>query len=120
MPAVLVGAPATAFAGDQARVNGTCGGGATSELRLDARNGRIRVEFEVDSDRGGERWRVVVAHERRVAWRGSARTRSNGSFRIRRSIPDFDGADQVTVRASGPRGNTCTATAVLADDDARF
>jgi hypothetical protein len=60
--------------------------------------------------RGGERWRVVLVHERRVRWRGRARTRSGShSFRVRRSLPDFSGADQVTVRASGPRGNTCVA-----------
>jgi hypothetical protein len=116
--ALAVGAPTIALAhgGDDkdVRVSGTCGKGATSELRLKAKDGAIRVEFEVDSNRAGQRWRVVLVHERRVAWRGQARTRSgSGSFRIRRSVPDFDGADQVTARASGPRGNTCEATGRL-------
>jgi hypothetical protein len=72
--------------------------------------------FVFNSGRGGERWRVVLVHERRVAWRGRARTRQgDGSFRIRRSLPDFGGADQIAVRASGPRGNTCAATGLLAD-----
>lgn len=99
---------------DDVRVTGACGKGATSKLRLRAKDGAIQVEFEVKANRGGQRWRVVLVHERRVAWRGRARTRSgSGSFRIRRSIPDFGGADQVTARASGPRGNTCEATALL-------
>jgi hypothetical protein len=73
-----------------------------------------RVQFEVDTRRGGRVWRVVLVHERRVVWRGRARTRSgSGSFRIRRSIPDFEGADQVSARASNRVGNTCEATAVL-------
>jgi hypothetical protein len=37
----------------------------------------------------------------------------SGTFRIRRAIPDFEGADQVAARASGPRGNTCEATGLL-------
>jgi hypothetical protein len=84
-------------------------------LRLKADHDVIRVEFEVDSRRARERWRLVLVHERRVVWRGSARTRSSGAaFRIRREIPNFDGADQVSVRGSGPGGNTCQATATLA------
>lgn len=117
--ALALGAPATAGArgggGDDARVNGACGGSATSELRLKADDGEIEVELRVRSGRSGQRWSVALVHERRVAWRGRARTSgSSGSFRIRRSLPDFDGADQVTARASGPRGITCQATAVLA------
>jgi hypothetical protein len=116
--ALALGAPPSALArggdGKDVRVSGSCGKGATSKLRLRAKDGAIQVEFEVKGRRSGERWRVVLVHERRVAWRGSARTRSgSGSFRIRRSIPDFGGADQVTARASGPRGNTCTATGLL-------
>jgi hypothetical protein len=119
--ALFAPAPAPALAhgsggdGQDVRVSGTCGKGASSRLRLRAKDGAIRVEFEVDGRRSGERWRVVLVHERRVAWRGRARTRSGSdSFRIRRSLPDFGGADQVTARASGPRGNTCEATGLLA------
>ena len=79
-----------------------------------ARHGAIRVEFKLDTERGRQSWRVILVHERRVVWRGRARTRSGSrSFRIRRSIPDPDAADQVTVHASGPAGNTCDATALL-------
>jgi hypothetical protein len=49
-----------------------------------------------------------------VAWRGRVRTRSgSGGFRIRRSLPDFDGVDAISARASGPGGNTCQASAAL-------
>jgi hypothetical protein len=99
---------------DDLRARGTCGAGADAELRLRDRGGSIRVRFDVDGRRAGERWRVVLVHERRVAWRGSARTSSSSaSFSIRRSVPDYDGADQVAARASGPGGNTCEATGVL-------
>ena len=113
--ALVSPAPALARGGDDdVRVTGSCGNGAAAKLRLRAKDGAIQVEFEVKANRGGQRWRVVIVHERRVTWRGQARTRSGSrSFRIRRSFPDFDGADQITARASGPRGNTCEATGLL-------
>ena len=99
---------------DEVRVSGTCGSGASSELRVRAHHGGIEVEWRVRRGRGGERWSVVIVHERRVDTRTSATTSgSSGSFRIRRTLPDFDGADEITARASGPRGRTCQATAVL-------
>ena len=111
---LLLALATPAFAED-VRASGTCGRGATAELRLDDHDGEIRVEFRVRSRRSRERWRVALVHERRVVWRGKVRTRSNRSFRIRRSVADFEGADEVSARASGPRGNTCQATATLPD-----
>jgi len=117
--ALVLAAPAPALAlarggGDpEIRVGGTCGRGASSQLRLRAKDGAIRVDLRVQGRRAGERWRVVLVHERRVAWRGRARTRSGASFRVRRSLPDFSGADEVTARDSGPSGNTCQASGVL-------
>lgn len=99
---------------DDVRARGSCGAGAESQLRLRSRDGSIRVEFRVDSERSGERWRVALVHERRVVWRGRVRTRSAGSFRVRRSVPDYEGADELSVRASGPGGNTCQAGATVA------
>jgi hypothetical protein len=115
-------APATAVAKDgdddgrrEARVTGTCSSGAASTLRLRSRDGEIRVDFQVKRRRAGESWRVVVVHERRVASRTSARTSgSDGSFQLRRTLGDLEGPDEVVVRAAGPRGMTCEASATLA------
>lgn len=110
----LTPAPAAARGGgdDEARVGGVCAGGASAELRLKADDGAIEVELRVERRRRGERWRVVLVHERRVAWRGSARTSGSG-FRIRRTLPDFEGADEISAVASGPRGARCEASATL-------
>jgi hypothetical protein len=111
--ALGVFAPAAAAKdGDrEARVTGSCSRGASSELRLRAREGRIAVEFTVNARAIRGRWRTAIVHERRVEWRGTYRAR--GSFRVRRSVRDFVGPDQITTRATGPGGATCTATATL-------
>jgi hypothetical protein len=97
----------------EVRVAGVCGRGASSRLKLKARDGAIEAEFEVHG-RSGARWRVVFVQERRVAWRGRARTAgASRSFSLERRLSDYPGADQVMARAVGPRGLTCTATATL-------
>ncbi|MDX6690893.1 MAG: hypothetical protein QOG15_2350 [Solirubrobacteraceae bacterium] len=112
---LLTAAPAVAKGGDrqEARVAGTCSTGATSQLRLRSRDGTIAVRFDVKRHRALETWRVVLVHERRIAYRGKVRTRKSSGFRVERSIADFGGPDAVTVRANGPRGMTCVASATL-------
>jgi len=100
--------------GAEVRVRGTCGKGATTKLRLRARDGGIKVQFEVDHNRSGVSWRVVLIQDRRVVWRGRARTRGAGdAFEIERRLRDLPGADRVTGRAWGPGGITCAASATL-------
>lgn len=100
----------------EVRVAGVCGGRATAELRLRGRDGRIEMRFEVQHSRTDVAWRVVVVHERRVAWKGTVRTtRPGGSFELRRTLNDLAGADAVVVRALGPQGLVCRAGATLSD-----
>jgi hypothetical protein len=117
--AALLGAPGLAAArhgGDrpEVRVAGTCGGGVQSELKLKSRDGGIEAELEVHQARGGSAWRVVIAQEGRVAWRGTVRAGSaSRSFTLHRGLRDYAGADRVSVRAAGPGGVTCRASATL-------
>jgi hypothetical protein len=97
----------------EVRVAGTCGHGATSTLKLKARDGGIEAEFEVHA-RTGSSWRVTFVQERRTVWRGHARTGgASHSFSVERRLGDYAGPDQVFARAVGPRGMTCQATATL-------
>src|SRR4051794_26309449 len=97
----------------EVRVAGSCGRGATSTLKLKARDGGIEAEFEVHG-RAGSAWSVAFVQERRTVWRGRARTAgSSRSFSIERRLGDYAGPDQVFARAVGPRGVTCQATAIL-------
>jgi hypothetical protein len=113
----LLAAAAPALARDghrrEARVAGRCSKGAASELRLRARDGRIRVDFAVKRSRSRATWRIVLVQERRVKWRGTVRSRASRSFRVRRSLANLGGPDRVTVRAYGRRGITCEASATL-------
>ena len=99
--------------GDEVRTSGSCGGGASSELRIRAKDGTIELRFEVRGARRGS-WRVVVVQERRVAWRGTVGASGGSrSFRVERELDDLPGADAIMVRASGPRGLTCNASGTL-------
>ena len=114
--ALAVAGPSPALArhggGPDVRAAGTCGKGATSSLRLRPRDGGIELRFEVEHARSGATWRVAVVQERRVVWRGRART-ARGAFEVSRRVADLPGADHVTVRGVGPRGLTCVAAATL-------
>lgn len=100
--------------GEEVRATARCGARTTATLRLRGRDGGIRVQFEVDHDRSGARWRVVLVQDRRVVWRGTARTGgASDAFEIERRLRDLPGADTVSARAWGPRGVTCAASATL-------
>lgn len=89
-----------------------CTGSSHATLRLRPDDDTIRVELEIDTDRGGSRWVVIILHERRIAFRGALQTgRGSGSLKLRRNVPDWFGADDVVVRATGPRAEMCRISA---------
>lgn len=100
--------------GGEVRVAGVCGRGPASELRLKARDGEIELRFKLRNTRRGAAWRIVLVQERRIAWKGTSRASDSGSaFEVRRTLQDLPGADAVTVRAWGPNGLVCHASATL-------
>src|SRR3954469_14321557 len=83
----------------EVRVAGSCGRGASSALKLKARDGAIEAEFEVHG-RAGSAWRVVFVQERRPVWRGRGRPGGpSRSFSIERRLGDYAGPDQIFARA---------------------
>jgi hypothetical protein len=101
-------------ADDDVRVVGRCSGSSEIGLRLRADDGRIRVELRVDTTRARAAWRVVLLHDRRLAFQRTLRTGSSSrSLRVRRELPDWYGRDTVVARATGPRGETCRASATI-------
>ncbi len=117
MLSLLIARPATAVAKDDpddVRVAAVCSRGVTAGLRLKNSDDGIELRFKLNYSRAGAVWRVALVHERRIAWKGAARTtRSKRSFELRRTLRDLQGSDTVTARAWGPRGINCRATATL-------
>lgn len=109
----LVPLTATAMANDDdVERQGTCTGSTSAELKLSPENGRIETEFEVDQNRNGVTWRVVLRHNGAVAARTQGTTGGrSGSFEVRRVLANGAGADTVTARAVSPSGEVCTASA---------
>ncbi len=97
---------------DDVRVSGRCTGSATSELELSDEDGRIEVEFEVDQNRSGVRWQIVLRRQGNVFFRGSRVTRGpSGSFELRRVTANGPGTDVIRAVATSPGGQVCRARA---------
>src|SRR4051812_4727067 len=107
-------ATAVGKGGNDVRKAGTCTGSSSSKIKLGPEDGRIEVEFEVDQNRSGVRWKVALRRNgtRFASTHRTTRGRS-GSFEIRRTGTDGAGANRITARATGPSGEVCTAAATI-------
>jgi hypothetical protein len=108
----LVVVPAGMAKDGDIRVRGKCSKASTSKLKLSAEDGRIEVEFEVDQNRNGVRWNVVITQNGKRAARMSRVTKApSGSFEARIVAPNTSGKDVFRARATSPSGEVCTAQA---------
>ena len=111
--ALLLPTVGTADDGErEARRAGTCTGSSRVTIRLVADDRTIDVEFEIRTRSTTKAWRVVLVHERRIAFHGLVRG-GGRSVRLRRIVPDWFGKDSIVVRATGPGIETCRATAIV-------
>ena len=110
--AMLTVAPAALAKDGDVRVPGTCSRTSTSKLKLSREDGGTEVEFEVDQNRAGVRWRVVlVRNGTQVASRTRVTRPPSGSFEARFVT---GGSGRFVARATSPTGETCTARAAMA------
>ena len=94
----------------ETRVAGSCTGGSSAKLKAKPDDGRLETEFEVDQNRNGVTWRVVIRRNGATAVTTQATTRApSGSFSVERRITDGSGSDRLTARATSPTGEVCTA-----------
>jgi hypothetical protein len=111
----IVSLPAYAHDGERVRRPGVCSGSSTSKVTLKHENGRIEAEFEVDSNRVGQRWNVVIKDNGVIVFSGARITTApSGSFEVERLIPNRAGTDAVVASAKTPAtGESCVARASI-------
>ena len=101
--AIGVALPAVAPAKNNPGVmrTGVCSGlGASWKLKAKHDDGRVETEFEVDQNRNGRRWNVVIRRNGVVVFRGSRITRPpSGSFSVNRRIANAAGRDRIVATA---------------------
>ena len=115
----LVLAP-TALAGPAKHHNrvvksGNCTVASTWKLKAKADDGRIEVEFEVDQNRNGQTWNVVLKKNGTTFWSGQRTTQApSGSFEVRKFVNNSAGTDTITGRATNPKtGEVCRGSASI-------
>ncbi len=110
--AMALAVPAASGSGsDDIRKTGTCTGSSSSKIKAKARDGRLEVEFEVDQNRNGVKWKVRLKDNGKRVFRGRARTKApSGSFSIERKIANLPGTDAITGIGKNPAtGERCVA-----------
>jgi hypothetical protein len=87
---------------------GKCSAGASWKLKAKPEDGGIETEFEVDQNRVGRRWSVVLSRNGSVVFRGTRRTTApSGSFEVRKVLA---GGGRITATARAlATGETCRA-----------
>lgn len=110
----LAALPAQAKDGDVIRT-GPCSGASDWKLKLSPENGKIEAEFEVDSNRAGQSWRVRMVHNGDVVYRKVRVTQApSGSFTARVVVPNAAGDDVVRGRATNlASGEVCAGRATF-------
>lgn len=107
----MVALPGSTIAAQEKEREGSCRAG--SEWYLDVSRedgGRLEVDFEVESDRRGEAWRVRLKNDGKVFFRGTRTTNRAGEFDVERYTRDGRGKDRIVARAKSlSTGEVCRA-----------
>jgi hypothetical protein len=100
--ALTVGGSTAALAksGDVVKTGG-CSGSSTWKLTLSPDNGKIQVEYEVDSNKVGQTWRVKLFENGSRIFVGKRVTQApSGSFTVRVLAANTAGSDSFKARAT--------------------
>jgi hypothetical protein len=111
-PLALAVAPAGAKHGNAGRVihTGDCTGPATWKLQAKPDNGGLEVEFEVDRNRAGLSYSVVLRRNGDAFSRTTRTTAGrSGSFSLSRHTGNRAGTDRITAVATRS-GESCRAS----------
>jgi hypothetical protein len=105
--------PANARGGDGVTASGQCSGNATWKLKAKPDNGRVEVEFEVDSNQVGQSWSVGLRDNGQRFFLGSRTTQApSGSFSVHKLTANRAGSDVIRAFASHS-SQTCSGSVTL-------
>ena len=108
--AALAGAGAVSAKEGDGRVerSGSCTGVSDGDLKAKPDNGRLEVEFEVDQNKSGVRWHVVLKRNGDKVREGNRVTQApSGSFSFERRIGNPAGTDKIVGIATRESGERC-------------
>ena len=112
----LGAAPAAAFASDSSHGggggvtrSGSCTGSTDWKLKAKADDGRLEVEFEVDSNQVGQTWQVRLTDNGSQFFAGTRRTVApSGSFSVETRTANKAGTDRIVASATNAAtGEVC-------------
>lgn len=91
---------------------GDCSAATNWKLKAKPDDGRIEVEFEVDSNKSGQRWTYKIRHDGNEVASGARTTAGrSGSFSVERRVQDAAGVHKISASAKNARtGETCKAS----------
>jgi hypothetical protein len=112
--ATVAASPVAAKSSDVIRT-GSCSGSADWKLKAGKDNGRIEVEFEVDSNRVGQVWKVKIRDNGVLRFSANRTTQApSGSFSVDRKIANMAGPDYIKARARNvASGQVCVANLTI-------
>jgi hypothetical protein len=92
--------------------SGSCSGSSDWKLKVGADDGRLEVEFEVDQNRNGQAWNVVLKHNGNAFFNGQRTTQApSGSFEVRKFTGNSAGTDTIVGKATNLKtGEVCKGT----------
>ena len=110
----MLGGSGVALAGDSDVIErGSCSGSSDWKLKLSPEDAGLEVEFEVDQNVAGDRWRVKIRHDGDLVFNDIKTTRGDsGSFEVRIVEDDNGGTDAFRARARNlSTDEVCVGTA---------
>jgi hypothetical protein len=113
-PVLVAATPAFASGGGGGvSASGACTNGGHFKLKAKHDNGKIEMEYQVDSNRAGQTWAVRITDNGAVVVSRHATTAGpSGSFTIRKTIANRPGQDKIHARATF-KNRTCSGTVTL-------
>ena len=112
---LLVAPSSLAKSGPRVIETGPCSASSDWKLKVKPEDGGLEVEYEVDQNVNGDRWRVVLRHNGDKFADVTRTTKPpSGSFEVRRVVANRRGEDRFRARATNARtGEVCRGRVVF-------